>query len=80
MSIAALANGRIVTGLIVEKTDKTLTLLTQNERVVVDRSEIEDLKATTSSLMPEGLFQNLSDEQLRNLAAYLMSTEQSPLP
>ena len=80
MSVVALANGRIFTGLIVEKTDKTLTLLTQNERVVIDRSEIEELKATTSSLMPEGLFQNLSDEQLRDLAAYLMSTEQAPLP
>jgi cytochrome c1 len=30
--------------------------------------------------MPEGLFQNLSDEQLRDLTAYLMSSEQSPLP
>jgi cytochrome c553 len=29
--------------------------------------------------MPEGLFQNLSDEQIRDLAAYLMSTEQVPL-
>jgi putative membrane-bound dehydrogenase-like protein len=80
MSIASLASGRIVTGLVVEKTDKTLTFLTQNERIVVERSEIEDLKPTTSSLMPEGLFQNLSEEQLRDLAAYLMSTEQSPLP
>ena len=80
MSVVALANGRIFTGLVVEKTDKTLTLETQNERVVVDRSEIEELKATMSSLMPEGLFQNLSDDQLRDLAGYLMSTEQSPLP
>ncbi len=80
MSIASLANGRIVTGLVVEKTDKTLTFLTQNERIVVERSEIEELKPTTSSLMPEGLFQNLSEEQLRDLAAYLMSTEQVPLP
>jgi len=35
MSIASLASGRIVTGLIVEKTDKTLTFLTQNERIIV---------------------------------------------
>ncbi len=80
MSIASLASGRIVTGLVVEKTDKTLTFLTQNERIVVERDEIEDLKSTTSSLMPEGLFQNLTDDQLCDLAAYLMSTEQSPLP
>ncbi|HEY2249402.1 MAG TPA: PVC-type heme-binding CxxCH protein, partial [Planctomycetaceae bacterium] len=80
MSIASLASGRIVTGLVVEKTDKTLTFLTQNERIVVEREEIEELKPTTSSLMPEGLFQNLSDDQVRDLAAYLMSTEQAALP
>ena len=80
MSVAVLTSGRVVTGLVVEQTEKTLTFETQNERVVVDRSEIEETRATTSSLMPEGLFQNLSDEQLRDLTAYLMSSEQSPLP
>jgi putative membrane-bound dehydrogenase-like protein len=80
MSVVALTDGRIFTGLVIEKTDKTLTLETQNERAVVDRSEIEDIQVTTSSLMPEGLFQNLSNDQLRDLVGYLMSTEQSPLP
>jgi putative membrane-bound dehydrogenase-like protein len=80
MTVVALSNGRVVTGLIVEKTDKTLTLQTQNERVVVEKSEIEETKGTTSSLMPEGLLTNLSDEQFRDLAAYLMSSEQVPLP
>ncbi len=80
MTVVALNSGRVVTGLIVEKTDKTLTLQTQNERVVIDRSEIEEMKGTTSSLMPEGLLTNLSEDQFRDLAAYLMSSEQAPLP
>lgn len=79
MSVVALASGRVVNGLIVEKTDKTLTLETQSERVVIDRSEIEEIKGTALSLMPEGLFQNLSDDQVRDLTAYLMSLEQAPL-
>jgi putative membrane-bound dehydrogenase-like protein len=80
MSVIALNSGQVVTGLIVEKTEKTLTLQTQNERVVVDRAEIEETKSTSSSLMPEGLLNNLSEEQFRDLAAYLMSSEQVPLP
>jgi putative heme-binding domain-containing protein len=80
MTIVMLTSGRVVTGLIVEQTEKTLTLQTQNERVVVDRSEIEEMKGTSSSLMPEGLLTNLSDDQFRDLAAYLMSSEQAPLP
>ncbi len=79
MTVAILKSGRVVSGLIVEKTEKTLTFETQNERVVVERAEIEESKATAASLMPEGLFQNLSEEQIRDLAAYLMSTEQAPL-
>ena len=79
MTVAVLKSGRVVSGLIVEKTEKTLTFETQNERVVVERAEIEESKATAASLMPEGLLQNLSGEQIRDLAAYLMSAEQVPL-
>ncbi len=79
MAVVSLKSGRVVTGLAVEKTEKTLTFETQNERIVVERSEIEESKNTESSLMPEGLFQTLSDEQVCDLAAYLMSSEQSPL-
>jgi putative heme-binding domain-containing protein len=73
-------SGRVISGLIVEAAEKTLTLQTQQERIVVERSDIDEMKATASSLMPEGLFQNFSDDEIRDLAAYLMSSEQSPLP
>jgi putative heme-binding domain-containing protein len=79
MTVAVLKSGRVISGLIVERTDKTLTFQTQQDRVVVERSEIEETKSTASSLMPEGLFQNLSDDQIRDLVAYLMSSEQVPL-
>jgi putative membrane-bound dehydrogenase-like protein len=80
MTVLSLKSGRVVTGLIVEKTDKTLTLQTQNERVVVDKSEIEETKGTNSSLMPEGLLNTLTDDQFCDLASYLMSSQQVPLP
>jgi len=80
MVVVVTKNGRVMTGLVVEKTDKTLTLMSQSDvRMVVERADIEEMESTQSSLMPEGLFQNLSDEQIRDLAAYLMSTEQVPL-
>ncbi|MGE5194174.1 MAG: PVC-type heme-binding CxxCH protein, partial [Deltaproteobacteria bacterium] len=79
MTVAALKSGQVVSGLVVEKTEKTLTFQTQQDRVVVERSEIEEMQSTATSLMPEGLFQNLSDDQIRDLTAYLMSSEQVPL-
>ncbi|MBS0266331.1 MAG: methyltransferase domain-containing protein [Planctomycetes bacterium] len=80
MTVVSLKSGRVVTGLVVEKTDKTLTLQTQNERIVVEKSEIEEMKGTNASLMPEGLLNTLTEEQFCDLAAYLMSSEQVPLP
>lgn len=80
MSVVALESGRIVTGVVVEQTERTITLQTQQERVTIERSEIEEQKATTESLMAEGLLKDLSETQLCDLIAYLMSSEQVPLP
>lgn len=80
MSVVALNSGRVVTGVVVEQTERTITLQTQQERVTVERSEIDEQKATTESLMAEGLLKDLSETQLRDLIAYLMSSEQAPLP
>lgn len=79
MAVVVTKSGRVVTGLAVEKTEKTLTFQTQSDRITVERADIEETTNTLLSLMPEGLFQNLSDEQIRDLTAYLMSTEQVPL-
>lgn len=75
-----LADGRTLTGVIVEQTEKTVTLQTATERTTIAKEEIEDSKSTGQSLMPEGLLQPLSPEQIRDLFAYLMTTEQVPLP
>ena len=74
-----LADGRTLTGVIVEQTEKTLTLQTAAERPTIAKEDIEDSKSTGQSLMPDGLLQPLSPEQIRDLLAYLMTTEQVPL-
>ena len=53
------------------RTDTALVLRTANDRVVIPRDEIEAENASSTSTMPEGLFQNLSDDELRDLIAYL---------
>jgi putative membrane-bound dehydrogenase-like protein len=81
MLVAVTNDGRVISGLIIEKTEKTLTFLSQSDvRFVVERADIDEIKPMKLSLMPEGLFQNLSDDQIRDLTAYLMSSEQVPLP
>ena len=78
--IVLLDDGRVVNGVITASTERTITLQTAQEPVTLDRKEIESVKQSALSLMPDGLLQNLSSEQIRNLIGYMMSTDQVPLP
>ena len=75
-----LESGRVLSGVVSEQNERTLTLQTAQEPVTIDRQQIEETKQTTQSVMPDGLLQNLSAEQIRDLMGYLMSTEQVALP
>ena len=79
MSVVVLDSGRVFNGVVLEKSDRTVTLQTQQERLVLDRDEIELIKPTPVSLMPEGQLQQLSADEVRDLIGYLMSQQQVPL-
>jgi putative membrane-bound dehydrogenase-like protein len=80
MTVFQLADGQTISGVIVEQADKTLTIQTQQERVTIPRSDIERTKRSALSLMPDGLLTPLSEDQVRDLVGYLMSSQQVPLP
>ena len=80
MTVVNLKDGRVLNGLILAKTDRTLTLRTMNETLTVERSEVEGTQESKLSLMPEGLLESLTEAQRRDLFAYLMSPAQVPLP
>jgi putative heme-binding domain-containing protein len=75
-----LESGRVLNGVISEQNERTLTLQTAQEPVTLDRKQIDEIKQTSLSIMPDGLLQNLTPEQIRDLFGYLMSTEQVSLP
>jgi putative heme-binding domain-containing protein len=67
-----LADGRVLTGMIATETDAGLTLRrAQNQEDTVLRSEIEEIAASGKSLMPEGLEQKISQQEMADLIAYL---------
>jgi putative heme-binding domain-containing protein len=80
MSVVETADGRVLNGLIRARTDRTLTLQTQTEAMTLERREIERIGASPFSLMPEGLLDPLSADQVRDLFAYLSRLTQAPLP
>jgi len=87
MSIARLQDGRVVSGMIAEQNDQTLTFRNGALTQVVKRSELAkrpdgtvDLTQLETSLMPSGQLDGLSDSDARDLIAYLASPTQQPLP
>lgn len=78
MTILALDDGRLVTGIERSSTPSSITLRTENEDVVVARDEIEDSRVVETSLMPEGLLDTLGPTDVRDLVAYLQSSKQVP--
>jgi putative heme-binding domain-containing protein len=78
--VLRLADGRVVQGVILEETPVTLVVQTANESLRIPTGEIENRKESGLSMMPEGLFDRLTAEELRDLVAYLASPEQVPLP
>jgi putative membrane-bound dehydrogenase-like protein len=80
MTVLALKDGRILNGVVLEETDRTLTLQSPTEKVTVEKDQIEERKLTELSPMPEGQLEMLSPEQVRNLFAYLHHPSQVPLP
>ncbi|HTU93476.1 MAG TPA: c-type cytochrome [Gemmataceae bacterium] len=80
MTVLTLKNGRILSGLIKEENDKTLTLQTQNEAVRLDKSDIEERQRSQQSMMPDGLLGMLNPAEVRDLIAYVSGAGQVPLP
>ncbi len=68
-----LKDGRQVSGLVRKDTPQAVTVRTVNEEVVIPVKDIDERKPTNNSVMPEGLFDALKPEEVRDLVKYLMS-------
>jgi putative membrane-bound dehydrogenase-like protein len=79
MQIIETTKGRTIAGLVVSENETAVTVQTINEKVVVPKNEIEDRATSQVSIMPDGMLQNLSFQEVCNLTAYLTGSAQVPL-
>ncbi|MAT15151.1 MAG: hypothetical protein CMJ46_07755, partial [Planctomyces sp.] len=71
---AVTIDGRILSGLLADSNDNTVTLIDkQNNRIVINRSDLDELEESKISLMPEKILEPLTDEELRDLFAYIQA-------
>lgn len=70
------ADGRALSGFIEDQNESVIVLKSaEGTTQVLPRNDIEAMKATPKSLMPEGLLDKYSAEQIRDLFAYLRATQ-----
>jgi putative heme-binding domain-containing protein len=69
-------DGRLVVGSLVDKDSQVVVLRgADGQTVTIRLGQIEEMAPSKRSLMPEGLLQSLTDRQVRDLFAYLRSTQ-----
>jgi putative heme-binding domain-containing protein len=71
--------GRTLSGLVKKESDQALTLQLPNEVVVVPKGDIDTRTPTKVSMMPDGIFEQMRLEEVRDLVAYLKSPVQVSL-
>lgn len=71
---------RSITGIVTKQDDNAITVVTANETLIIPRNELKSMTQTELSMMPEGLLQAITEDEVRDLLAYLRSPTQVPLP
>jgi putative membrane-bound dehydrogenase-like protein len=71
----ALRDGRVLTGLVIDENDQSLTLVDSNrQKTVIPRDAVEAARLSDVSLMPEGMLDKLTEPQIRDLFRYVQSS------
>jgi putative heme-binding domain-containing protein len=77
--VVRLTDGRQVNGVLLEETGASITLAApEGKQTVIPRSEVEQLKSSGKSLMPEGVEKDITPTEAADMIAYLASSTPPP--
>lgn len=77
VSTVNLKDDRVLTGIVTARSGQSLTLQTTTEKLTVPAKDVESIHESELSMMPDGLFDSMTDEQVADLVAYLISGKSS---
>ncbi|MFO0797675.1 MAG: PVC-type heme-binding CxxCH protein [Gemmataceae bacterium] len=72
MSVVRTVDGRVVSGIVVERSAARVVVQTATERVTLAADDVDGVADSPLSLMPEGQLDALRRDDVRDLIAYLM--------
>ena len=67
-------------GFVVRQTDRDVVFRTQDARIRLSMKDVETIRTSNISMMPEGMLRTFTDEQVRDLLVYLAGSSQVPIP
>ena len=77
--IAVTSDGRVLNGLMESETaDNVVLKLADRQKLTIARSDIEELRKSTSSLMPDSVLADLTAEEAADLLAFIQSLTARP--
>ena len=66
------ADGRVLTGLMISETEHAVVLRQpEGKEQIIARNEIDEMRGTGQSLMPEGVEKDVTIQQMADLLEYL---------
>ncbi|HEX4000719.1 MAG TPA: PVC-type heme-binding CxxCH protein [Pirellulales bacterium] len=80
MQMILLKDGRLLNGIIRERTARSIVVQTDTQRIALATEDIDQIKPSKMSMMPERQFDKLKPEEIRDLLGYLATHSQVPLP
>ena len=66
-------NGRVITGVITQRSEAGLSVQTATESIQLGKDDVDTERVSSKSMMPDGLLDKLTDDQTRDLFAWMMS-------
>lgn len=78
-SIFYMITGRVITGIVRAEDDRSVTVQTADETLILPKDEIDERIASDQSMMPNDQLKQFSEAEIRSLVAYLQTTQQVPL-
>jgi putative heme-binding domain-containing protein len=79
MVVITTRDGRTFSGNVISETDQQLTLrVVGRDNAVIRKSDIQSREMTSTSMMPTGLFDSLTDREVIDLVSYLRSVVKVP--
>ncbi len=78
-TIVTTTDGRVITGIVSAEDDKSVTVRTATETIVLPKNEIDERALSQTSMMPDDQLKQFSTGEVLSLFAYLRGRAQVPM-